>query len=47
MKMILFNQNPMIAKLLESVSKKLELSIENFNTIKSCPHALKKIQNGF
>ncbi|MDU9757415.1 hypothetical protein RGC22_05465, partial [Helicobacter pylori] len=31
MKMILFNQNPMIAKLLESVSKKLELSIENFN----------------
>ncbi|WP_187918167.1 hypothetical protein [Helicobacter pylori] len=31
MKMILFNQNPMIGKLLESVSKKLELSIENFN----------------
>ncbi|RKU90185.1 hypothetical protein DB320_01585 [Helicobacter pylori] len=31
MKMILFNQNPMITKLLESVSKKLELSIENFN----------------
>ncbi|GAA8481142.1 chemotaxis regulatory protein ChePep [Helicobacter pylori] len=31
MKMILFNQNPMIAKLLESVSKKLELSMENFN----------------
>ncbi|WRG64413.1 hypothetical protein E5E15_01545 [Helicobacter pylori] len=31
MKMILFNQNPMIEKLLESVSKKLELSIENFN----------------
>ncbi len=30
MKMILFNQNPMIEKLLESVSKKLELSIENF-----------------
>ncbi|MFP6028705.1 hypothetical protein ACLF8T_00675 [Helicobacter pylori] len=31
MKMILFNQNPMITKLLESVSKKLELSMENFN----------------
>ncbi|WP_000782059.1 chemotaxis regulatory protein ChePep [Helicobacter pylori] len=31
MKMILFNQNPMIEKLLESVSKKLELSTENFN----------------
>ncbi len=31
MKMILFNQNPMIEKSLESVSKKLELSIENFN----------------
>ncbi|MGL2383096.1 hypothetical protein ACOWLG_07135 [Helicobacter pylori] len=31
MKIILFNQNPMITKLLESVSKKLELSIENFN----------------
>ncbi|NHB15538.1 hypothetical protein [Helicobacter pylori] len=31
MKIILFNQNPMIKKLLESVSKKLELSIENFN----------------
>nr|WRE12296.1 hypothetical protein KVD18_01775 [Helicobacter pylori] len=31
MKMILFNQNPMIAKLLESVSKKLELPMENFN----------------
>ncbi len=31
MKMILFNQNPMITKLLESVSKKLELSIEDFN----------------
>ncbi len=31
MKMILFNQNPMITKLLESVSKKLELSVENFN----------------
>ncbi len=31
MKMILFNQNPMIEKLLESVSNKLELSIENFN----------------
>ncbi|WP_187868781.1 hypothetical protein [Helicobacter pylori] len=31
MKMILFNQNPMIEKLLESVSKKLELSIENFD----------------
>ncbi|WP_187860582.1 chemotaxis regulatory protein ChePep [Helicobacter pylori] len=31
MKMILFNQNPMIEKLLESVSKKLELPMENFN----------------
>ncbi|GAA7465627.1 chemotaxis regulatory protein ChePep [Helicobacter pylori] len=31
MKMILFNQNPMITKLLESVSKKLELPMENFN----------------
>ncbi|GAA8108635.1 chemotaxis regulatory protein ChePep [Helicobacter pylori] len=31
MKMILFNQNPMITKLLESVYKKLELSVENFN----------------
>ncbi|TPI00370.1 chemotaxis regulatory protein ChePep [Helicobacter pylori] len=31
MKMILFNQNPMITKLLESVSKKLELSMEDFN----------------
>ncbi len=31
MKMILFNQNPMITKLLESVSKKLESPMENFN----------------
>ncbi|WP_231246446.1 hypothetical protein [Helicobacter pylori] len=31
MKMILFNQNPMITKLLESVSKKLELSMEDFS----------------
>ncbi|KAA6500554.1 hypothetical protein [Helicobacter pylori] len=42
MKMILFNQNPMIAKLLESVSKKLELSIENFNHYQELSAYLKK-----
>ncbi|WP_305877453.1 chemotaxis regulatory protein ChePep [Helicobacter pylori] len=42
MKMILFNQNPMITKLLESVSKKLELSIENFNHYQDLSARLKK-----
>ncbi len=42
MKMILFNQNPMITKLLESVSKKLELSIENFNRYQELPTRLKE-----
>ncbi len=42
MKMILFNQNPMITKLLESVSKKLELSIENFNHYQELSAHLKK-----
>ncbi|MCQ2822047.1 hypothetical protein JT229_01600 [Helicobacter pylori] len=42
MKMILFNQNPMIEKLLESVSKKLELSIENFNHYQELSAHLKK-----
>ncbi|MGL2729515.1 chemotaxis regulatory protein ChePep [Helicobacter pylori] len=42
MKMILFNQNPMIAKLLESVSKKLELSIENVNHYQELSARLKK-----
>ncbi|WP_101004540.1 hypothetical protein [Helicobacter pylori] len=42
MKMILFNQNPMIAKLLESVSKKLELSMENFNHYQELSAHLKK-----
>ncbi|EJB66535.1 chemotaxis regulatory protein ChePep [Helicobacter pylori] len=41
MKMILFNQNPMIEKLLESVSKKLELSIENFNHYQELSSRLK------
>ncbi|WP_187935290.1 hypothetical protein [Helicobacter pylori] len=41
MKMILFNQNPMIEKLLESVSKKLELSIENFNHYQELSTCLK------
>ncbi|PDX25573.1 hypothetical protein BB457_05400 [Helicobacter pylori] len=41
MKMILFNQNPMIEKLLESVSKKLELSIENFNHYQELSACLK------
>ncbi|MGL2869940.1 chemotaxis regulatory protein ChePep [Helicobacter pylori] len=42
MKMILFNQNPMIAKLLESVSKKLELPMENFNHYQELSACLKK-----
>ncbi|MFA8033535.1 hypothetical protein ACEN79_08320, partial [Helicobacter pylori] len=42
MKMILFNQNPMITKLLESVSKKLELSMENFNHYQELPARLKE-----
>ncbi len=42
MKMILFNQNPMIAKLLESVSKKLELSMENFNHYQELSARLKE-----
>ncbi|MGL2568099.1 hypothetical protein ACQJ5B_03890 [Helicobacter pylori] len=42
MKMILFNQNPMIAKLLESVSKKLELPIENFNHYQELSTRLKE-----
>ncbi|NHB54325.1 chemotaxis regulatory protein ChePep [Helicobacter pylori] len=44
MKMILFNQNPMITKLLESVSKKLELSIENFNHYQELSARLKENQ---
>ncbi|WRB44928.1 hypothetical protein KVK83_01535 [Helicobacter pylori] len=42
MKMILFNQNPMIAKLLESVSKKLELSMEYFNRYEELSTCLKE-----
>ncbi len=42
MTMIVFNQNPMIAKLLESVSKKLELSMENFNHYEELSARLKK-----
>ncbi|GHP66465.1 hypothetical protein VN1196_01330 [Helicobacter pylori] len=42
MKMILFNQNPMITKLLESVSKKLELSMEDFNHYQELPIRLKE-----
>ncbi len=42
MKMILFNQNPMITKLLESVSKKLELPMENFNHYQELLARLKK-----
>ncbi|WRB13520.1 hypothetical protein KVM26_01410 [Helicobacter pylori] len=42
MKMILFNQNPMITKLLESVSKKLELSVENFNHYQELSARLKE-----
>ncbi|WP_017281373.1 hypothetical protein [Helicobacter pylori] len=42
MKIILFNQNPMITKLLESVSKKLELSIEDFNRYQELSTRLKE-----
>ncbi|GAA7291899.1 chemotaxis regulatory protein ChePep [Helicobacter pylori] len=42
MKMILFNQNPMITKMLENVSKKLELSMENFNHYQELPARLKE-----
>ncbi len=42
MKMILFNQNPMITKLLESVSKKLELPTENFNHYQELSARLKE-----
>ncbi len=42
MKMILFNQNPMITKLLESVSKKLELSMEYFNRYQELSTRLKE-----
>ncbi|MCQ2705348.1 hypothetical protein JT126_06585 [Helicobacter pylori] len=42
MKMILFNQNPMITKLLESVSKKLELPMENFNHYQELSACLKE-----
>ncbi|RVY48865.1 chemotaxis regulatory protein ChePep [Helicobacter pylori] len=42
MKVILFNQNPMITKLLESVSKKLELPMENFNHYQELSACLKK-----
>ncbi len=42
MKIILFNQNPMITKLLESVSKKLELSMEDFNRYQELSTRLKK-----
>ncbi|GAA9500832.1 chemotaxis regulatory protein ChePep [Helicobacter pylori] len=42
MKIILFNQNPMITKLLESVSKKLELSMEDFNCYQELSTRLKE-----
>ncbi|WRD11681.1 hypothetical protein E5K70_01555 [Helicobacter pylori] len=42
MKIILFNQNPMITKLLESVSKKLELPMENFNHYQELSARLKE-----
>ncbi|WRE36436.1 hypothetical protein KVD51_01575 [Helicobacter pylori] len=42
MKIILFNQNPMITKLLESVSKKLELLMENFNRYQELSVRLKE-----
>ncbi|WP_202146076.1 hypothetical protein [Helicobacter pylori] len=42
MKIILFNQNPMITKLLESVSKKLELSMEDFNRYEELSTRLKE-----
>ncbi|GAA9603994.1 chemotaxis regulatory protein ChePep [Helicobacter pylori] len=44
MKIILFNQNPMITKLLESVSKKLELPMENFNHYQELSARLKENQ---
>ncbi|MCK0498876.1 hypothetical protein [Helicobacter pylori] len=42
MKIILFNQNPMITKLLESVSKKLELSMQDFNRYEELSTRLKE-----
>ncbi|GAA8446982.1 chemotaxis regulatory protein ChePep [Helicobacter pylori] len=42
MKMILFNQNPMITKLFESVSKKLELSMKDFNHYQELSTRLKE-----
>ncbi|GAA8089501.1 chemotaxis regulatory protein ChePep [Helicobacter pylori] len=42
MKTILFNQNPMITKLLESISKKLELPMENFNHYQELSTRLKE-----
>ncbi len=42
MKIILFNQNPMITKLLESVSKKLELSMEDFSRYQELSTRLKE-----
>ncbi|MGN8451681.1 hypothetical protein ACR9KX_01060 [Helicobacter pylori] len=42
MKIILFNQNPMITKLFESVSKKLELSMEDFNHYQELSTRLKE-----
>ncbi len=42
MKIVLFNQNPMITKLLESVSKKLELPMENFNRYEELSARLKE-----
>ncbi|UOR37413.1 hypothetical protein MPF94_05625 [Helicobacter pylori] len=42
MKIILFNQNPMITKLLESVSRKLELSMEDFNHYQELSTRLKE-----
>ncbi|GAA8232611.1 hypothetical protein HpBT150_02210 [Helicobacter pylori] len=42
MKIILFNQNPMITKLLESVSKKLELSMQDFNRYQELSTRLKE-----
>ncbi|GAA6888271.1 chemotaxis regulatory protein ChePep [Helicobacter pylori] len=42
MKIILFNQNPMITKLLESVSRKLELSMEDFNRYQELSTRLKE-----
>ncbi|GAA8289309.1 chemotaxis regulatory protein ChePep [Helicobacter pylori] len=42
MKMILFNQNPMITKLLESVSNKLELSMQDFNRYQELSTRLKE-----